>query len=57
MVSARPPGKTENATWISMDAATYQQFAANAAAYRVEADSVGGVVVTVPLTDSGCRRL
>ena len=57
LVSARPPGKTENATWISMDAAMYQQFTANAATYRVEADSVGGVVVTVPLTDSGCRRL
>ncbi|MDQ2952369.1 MAG: hypothetical protein M3R54_08915 [Chloroflexota bacterium] len=57
MVSARPPGKTEGATWISIDAATYQQFVATAASYRVEADSVGGVVVTVPLTDSGCRRV
>jgi hypothetical protein len=54
-VRARPPGKTEGHTYISVDAETVQRLTADASVYRVEADSVGGRTVTVPLTDSGCR--
>ncbi len=57
LVSARPPGKSENATWRSIDEATYREFAANASTYRVEADKVGGGVVTLQLEDSGCHRI
>ena len=49
-----PPGKTENVTWISVDAVTLEQFLRDAATYRIEADVIGGSV-TLPLTDSGCR--
>ncbi len=52
---ARTPGKTEGFTYLLVDAATLQRFTANASAYRIEADSVGGRTATVPLTDSGCR--
>lgn len=54
-VRARTPGKTEGFTYLLVDAATLQRFTANASAYRIEADSVGGRTATVPLTDSGCR--
>jgi hypothetical protein len=54
-VRARPPGKTEGFTYLVVDADTLQRFTTNASSYRIEADSVGGRTVTVPLTDSGCR--
>ncbi|HEV8654118.1 MAG TPA: hypothetical protein VGR85_01215 [Candidatus Limnocylindria bacterium] len=57
MVRGRPPGKTENATWIGVDAATLERFMRDAPSYRVEADSVGGPTLTIPLSDSGCRDL
>ena len=56
-VRARPPGKSEGFTHLVIDAETLQRFTANAASYRVEADSVGGRSVTVPLTDGDCRTL
>jgi hypothetical protein len=54
-VRARPAGKSEGFTYLVIDAPTLERFVANASSYRVEADSVGGRTVTVPLTDSGCR--
>ena len=54
-VRARPPGKTEGFTWLSVDAEGLQRFTANASSYRIEADSVAGRTVTIPLADSGCR--
>lgn len=42
-------------TYLLIDATTYEKFSADAATYRVEADSVAQQVVTLPLTDSGCR--
>jgi hypothetical protein len=54
-VRARQAGKTEGFTYLLVDADTLQRFTANASSYRIEADSVGGRTVTVPLTDSGCR--
>jgi hypothetical protein len=56
-VRQHPPGKTEGFTYLSVDAETAQRFTANPSAYRVEADSVAGRTVTVPLTDTGCRAL
>jgi len=53
--SARPGGKVENATWIAIDANTPWRFIAEAVNYQVQADSVSGSTVTVPLSDSGCR--
>ncbi len=53
-VKARPAGKTEGFTFISIDASALQQFVTNAASYKAEADTVGATV-TVPLSDSGCR--
>jgi hypothetical protein len=50
-------GKTEGFTYLSVDAETVQRLTANPSAYRVEADSVAGRTVTVPLTDTGCRAL
>lgn len=47
--------KTVHFTYLVIDAPTYEKFLANAAAYRVEADSVAQQVVTLPLADSGCR--
>ena len=43
-------------TWAGLDAATYQRILANIATYRLEADAVAGPTVTVPLSDTGCRR-
>lgn len=54
VVRVPQPGKTENATWISVDAVTLEHFIRDAATYRIEADVIGGSV-TLPLTDSGCR--
>jgi hypothetical protein len=56
-VKARPPGKAEGFTYLVVDAEALQRFMTNASSYRVEADSVGGRTVTVPLTDSGCRAI
>ena len=55
MVRVPAPGKSMNATWMSIDEATYQRLIANAATYRVEADAAGAQVVTLPLEDTGCR--
>jgi hypothetical protein len=56
-VRDRSPGKAEGFTYLLIDADTFQRFIANASTYRIEADSVGGRTVTVPLTDSGCRAV
>jgi hypothetical protein len=56
-VRQHPPGKTEGFTYLSVDGETVQRLTANPSAYRVEADSVAGRTVTVPLTDTGCRAL
>lgn len=55
VAKARPSGKTEGFTGISIDASALQQFMTNAASYMVEADSVAGATVKLPLSDSGCR--
>jgi hypothetical protein len=56
-VRARPPGKTEGHTYISVEAEMVQRLTADVSSYRVEADSVGGRTVNVPLSDSGCRAV
>lgn len=57
VVRARPPGKVEGFTYLVIDAAALERFMRDSASYRVEADSVGGRTVTIPLADSGCRPL
>jgi hypothetical protein len=56
VVALQQPGKTTNATWRSIDDATYRDFVAHAASYRVEVETVGHGTITLPLGDSGCRR-
>lgn len=46
----------EVVTWAGLDAAAYARIVANIGTYRLEADTVAGPTVTVPLTDTGCRR-
>lgn len=46
----------EIATWAAVDEPTYRRILANIATYRLEADAVGGPTVTIPLSDSGCRK-
>jgi len=49
-------GKITNGTWRSIDDATYRDFVAFAASYRVEVDTIGYGTITLPLGDTGCRR-
>ncbi|HEU5287734.1 MAG TPA: hypothetical protein VFV20_04975 [Candidatus Limnocylindria bacterium] len=46
----------EITTWAGVDEPTYRRILANIATYRLEADAVGGPTVTIPLSDSGCRK-
>jgi hypothetical protein len=54
VASARRP--SEITTWAGVDEARYRRIVANIATYRLEADAVGGPTVTIPLSDSGCRK-
>ncbi|HKW78250.1 MAG TPA: hypothetical protein VJQ09_04060 [Candidatus Limnocylindria bacterium] len=56
MVVTNPGGKSQNATWRSIDDATHQDLVARGATYRVEVDTIGHGVITLPLVDTGCRR-
>lgn len=46
----------EIATWAAVDEPTYRRILAEISGYRLEADAVGGPTVTIPLSDSGCRK-
>jgi hypothetical protein len=56
MAALQQPGKATNATWRSIDDATYRDLVAHAASYRVEVETIGHGTITLPLGDSGCRR-
>jgi hypothetical protein len=56
MAAAQKDSKTTNATWRSIDEATYRDFVAHAAAYKVEVETIGHGTITLPLGDTGCRR-
>jgi hypothetical protein len=49
-------GKTTNATWRGIDETTYRDFVAHSGSYRVEVETIGHGMITLPLGDTGCRR-
>ena len=57
MAAVQIDHKSSGATWRSIDDAAYRDLVARAASYRVEVDTIGHGTVTLPLTDSGCRRV